>query len=141
MQEQETWVIEDWVTNKCNREEVGTPKPIKLVEVSPPQPTTPLSVIEEVPARRLKKDVIAAYEALGGKDYLIAMGRKDPANFNKLLAKILPQAIEADVRHELSGVDISTLPTATLKAMFLKMIAQPGQTIDAEITQQSDDSN
>jgi hypothetical protein len=136
MSDLDTWKMEDYRQGLCSIHDVGTiPKKTNIT------PITPWSVIEEVPARRLKKDVMAAYEALGGMNYLIDMGKKDPANFNKLLAKVLPQAIEADVRHEAIGPNMEIMPTHQLKRLFVKLCAEKGVIIDTDVVETTTNDN
>ena len=50
---------------------------------------------------RLKPKILGgifeAFEGVGGVDYLIEIARKDPPTFCRLLAKLIPQQIEANI--------------------------------------------
>jgi hypothetical protein len=46
----------------------------------------------------LKEDVLAAYNKLGGVDYLTSLGLTDQKTFVALLAKILPHEIAAQIQ-------------------------------------------
>ncbi|WP_373085434.1 hypothetical protein [Sneathiella sp.] len=41
--------------------------------------------------------IYEAFERVGGVDYLIEIARKDPPTFCRLLAKLIPQQIEAKI--------------------------------------------
>jgi hypothetical protein len=41
--------------------------------------------------------IYEAFERVGGVDYLIEIARKDPPTFCRLLARLIPQQINADI--------------------------------------------
>jgi hypothetical protein len=49
----------------------------------------------------VKEALCAAFEGMGGAEALLVWGRKEPAEFYKLWAKMLPQ----EVKSEISGKD------------------------------------
>jgi hypothetical protein len=74
-----------------------------------------------VPARKLRADVMQVYEELGGATYLAKMARQNPDLFYKLLLKILPQAVEQDVKLEAQGAgDIKEMSSTELKQLLLE---------------------
>ena len=102
-----------------------------------PEQTTamaPVINIEEVPARRLRRDVMAVYAELGGAEYLLSVAKHDPDLFHKLLLKIIPQAVEADVKMEAVGnKDVAAMTTAELKMLVMqKMATDDKNVVDVE---------
>lgn len=117
----------DWAdvdNGLCTPTELWTPIPTAPDPASAPEPAAPEPFnIEDVPAKRLRRDVMKVYHQLGGHQYLHTMATKDPAQFNKLLMKVLPQTIEADVRAEVATRgDLRALSTETLKQMLLDQL-------------------
>jgi len=119
------------IDGKLYKLDYATKKPIVLVDgewemyVPPPlAPIVPILDLQEVPARRLKKDIMTVYNRLGGVEYLEKVAKSDPDLYHKLLLKVIPQAVESDVRLEATvHNDIVSLPTSQLKKMFLEMVA------------------
>jgi hypothetical protein len=98
-----------------------------------------VSELAEVPARRLRKDIMAVYKALGGEQYLLNVARTDPDLFHKLLLKVIPQAVEADVRMEATiNRNIETMTTAELKALVM---ARMSAEIDVTPTENDNSQN
>ena len=123
------WTDIDFATGRCSIAQIGHPLAVsheeakRLAEPAPdPQPPTPFHV-DDVPAKRLRRDVMKVYHQLGGHKYLHQMAQSDPAQFNKLLMKVLPQTIEADVRAEVASKDLDTMPTSVLKQMLLDALS------------------
>jgi hypothetical protein len=99
---------------------MGWSNPTPTVSEVPPPPLMNVSELAEVPARRLRKDIMAVYKALGGEQYLLNVAKTDPDLFHKLLLKVIPQAVEADVRMEATiNRNIETMTTAELKALVM----------------------
>jgi hypothetical protein len=48
--------------------------------------------------RTLKEAILAAFDAVGGREYLIAVAKEDPKTFCMLLARVLPLQVEAELR-------------------------------------------
>ena len=112
----------EWITEEENakRLAMGWSNPTPTVSEVPPPPPMNVSELAEVPARRLRKDIMAVYKALGGEQYLLNVARTDPDLFHKLLLKVIPQAVEADVRMEATiNRNIETMTTAELKALVM----------------------
>jgi len=111
----EVWVFDDYAKGLCSREQIDKPKASVL---------PPIDLLKEVPARRIKQDVMDAYHNLGGSQWLEKLGKSSPELFAKFALKILPQTVEQDVRMELTNVtDLSQLSTNDLKLMLLKQAA------------------
>ena len=53
----------------------------------------------------VKEAIVAAFDEVGGKDYLVQIARSDPKVFCSLLAKLLP----AQVRAELDNSEMTIL--------------------------------
>jgi hypothetical protein len=47
----------------------------------------------------LRESILTAFHALGGRDYLVRVGRKSPALFFGLLARVVP----SEVKHSITG--------------------------------------
>ena len=112
----------EWITEEENakRLAMGWSNPTPTVSEAPPPPPMNVSELAEVPARRLRKDIMAVYKALGGEQYLLNVAKTDPDLFHKLLLKVIPQAVEADVRMEATiNRNIETMTTAELKALVM----------------------
>ena len=112
----------EWITEEENakRLAMGWSNPTPTVSEVPPPPPMNVSELAEVPARRLRKDIMAVYKALGGEQYLLNVAKTDPDLFHKLLLKVIPQAVEADVRMEATiNRNIETMTTAELKALVM----------------------
>jgi hypothetical protein len=93
------WTVDDLDAGLCVYRDLGKDKP-------PPAPDESVGPSTDVPlGDQLKSDVMSAYRTVGGPAYLKTMATEQPANFLKLLTKILPQSIEAkvesstDIRH------------------------------------------
>ena len=43
-------------------------------------------------------EIIASFERVGGNDYLDELARRDPPTYCKLLAHVLPQAVNVEVQ-------------------------------------------
>lgn len=54
----------------------------------------------------IKQAIMEAFEKLGGADYLVKVGKKDPKIFFTLLAKIVPQQTKPEVKQEPTLADI-----------------------------------
>jgi hypothetical protein len=126
------WTAKDLLSGACDLDDVGREK-APLVTPAP----EPFHV-EDVPAKRLRRDVMKVYHQLGGHTYLHEMATKDPAQFNKLLMKVLPQTIEADVRAEVATQDVRNIPTNVLKQMIYDHLE--ARTIDVTPTEATADS-
>ena len=114
------WKFEDYIQGQCTRDDVDKPKP----QVDEETVLPPIDLLKEVPARRIKQDVMDAYHNLGGSQWLEKLGKSSPELFAKFALKILPQTVEQDVRMELTNVtDLSQLSTNDLKLMLLKQAA------------------
>jgi len=48
----------------------------------------------------VRKAIYQSFKEVGGKDYLVWLSKKEPRAYASLLAKVLPQAIEAKVEGE-----------------------------------------
>jgi len=108
-----------------------TPKP--KVEESAPLGVDLL--LKEVPARKLKADVMQAYQNLGGAAWLEKLGKQDPSLLAKFVMKILPQSIESDVRLEAHiSSDVTAMTTQELKLMIMKRLSESAVPVE-------DDSN
>jgi hypothetical protein len=113
-------------------EEVARAEAAGHTNPTPPKPQpalvevlSPTDLVNDVPARRLRKDVMGVYKRLGGEDWLHNQAVKNPELVLKLLLKLLPQTVEADVRQELViSHDVTSLTTAELKLMLLKQAAK-----------------
>lgn len=125
------WTAKDLLSGACDLDDVGREK-------APPAPEPIPFNIEDVPAKRLRRDVMRVYHQLGGHQYLHTMATKDPAQFNKLLMKVLPQTIEADVRAEVATQDIGNIPTNMLKQMIFDQLR--ATSIDVTPTEATADS-
>ena len=52
----------------------------------------------------VKEVMIEAFDRLGGADYLVELGRKEPRTFGALLAKLIPAEVHAQVNlSDISG--------------------------------------
>jgi hypothetical protein len=47
--------------------------------------------------RTLKEAILAAFDEVGGRDYLVAVAKDDPKTFCGLLARVLPMQVQAEV--------------------------------------------
>lgn len=45
--------------------------------------------------RKVREALIAAFDELGGEEYLVQLGRDDPATFARLLSRLIPNVIAA----------------------------------------------
>jgi hypothetical protein len=131
----------EWITEEENakRLAMGWSNPTPTVSEVPPPPPMNVSELAEVPARRLRKDIMAVYKALGGEQYLLNVAKTDPDLFHKLLLKVIPQAVEADVRMEATiNRNIETMTTAELKALVM---ARMSAEIDVTPTENDNSQN
>jgi hypothetical protein len=55
----------------------------------------------------IKEDILEAYRRLGGITYLVKIGKKSPAEFLKLLGRIIPT--------EVTGPDGGAIPVTIIK--------------------------
>jgi hypothetical protein len=46
----------------------------------------------------IKDGILDAFEQAGGVDYLVELAKLDPPTFFRLLAKVIPAQINADIR-------------------------------------------
>jgi len=105
------------------RLEAGWANPTPKIQEAPPSPPLNVFQLDEVPARRLRKDVMQVYNELGGAAYLAKLAGSDPDLFNRLLLKIIPQAVEADVKMEATVKhDVKAITTAQLKALVMERL-------------------
>ena len=116
------WTYQDVLDGLCAVADVDKPRHPTAPAPDTPDPELVTFNIEDVPAKRLRRDVMKVYHQLGGHAYLHQMATKDPAQFNKLLMKVLPQTIEADVRAEVATQDVGNIPTNVLKQMIFDQL-------------------
>jgi len=73
----------------------------------------------EKTGRRLRENVLEAFERLGGVDWLVKLGKDDPKLFVPFLLKITPQEkASSDTNSEHGGVQVNISfesPTSTFK--------------------------
>ena len=100
------WSVNDVEAGRCSPSQLWRRvNPVSgVVEGSAPAPD-----LNTLPADQLRADVLAAYQAAGGTAYLQKMAEQNPAHFFKLLVRILPQTLEADIR---SRVNVRALSAA-----------------------------
>lgn len=48
--------------------------------------------------QKLREELVAAFEDVGGRAYLIKLAKEQPAVFAGLISKLIPSAVEADIR-------------------------------------------
>jgi len=79
--------------------------------------------------RTLKEAILAAFDEVGGRDYLVAVAKDDPKTFCGLLARVLPLQVDAEmtaVRYE--AVDLTRLTDEQLRTLstIVERLEQPG---------------
>ncbi len=52
----------------------------------------------------LKETILSAFEELGGKEFLVNVGRENPQHFLRLLGQLLPRELKADLGEPLRVV-------------------------------------
>lgn len=79
----------------------------------------PVGAVNKI-GRRLKDDLLAAYEELGGVHYLCVIATEFPAVFCNLLGKVIPQQIKAEIGRP---GDFDHLTDSQLDSEIVKLIA------------------
>ena len=73
----------------------------------------------------VREMTLEALEQLGGVDYLISLGKTEPAVFGGLLRRCMPQAIEATIDASVSTLEIIDLSDMTPGSHALLSPANP----------------
>jgi hypothetical protein len=129
------WTIDDFNARLCGFEDIDKPKPdlaqaVEMVETLPADsadmevlanlPSMTDAEISAVSVRVLRTATIRVFARLGGEQWLLQLAREDASAFTKVLMRLLPQQVEAQVSVTTNQIPLAirNLTTDDLSAMI-----------------------